>query len=413
METNLGQLREELDTLQSKLACHQETKVQMEHSVEENRRKKERCRQSIGTLEERIRENTMTIRRLQDAKSDRLKGFGHWMPQIIQAINQCREFRRKPVGPLGMYLKVKEADHSWAFAVECAIGLSNLTMFFCDNHHDRQLLVRIIRQFVKDRRHYPETLVVPFTSQPYRDSSLAETPYKTVAQVLEVEQSNPLVLNYLLENRMNRTLLIANYNEARTFMFNKCPSDYGVAFTKEGHRAHRDHRCYSEKKQPRVVYLQASSDESLRDLQAEIQKFTAEKQEMEVSLQGISSQEDQDKRELARIRGILQDEKRRIDILTKKSLHVETELAMLVEDDEEEDEGIDVATLEEEIMVMDQEIGDIKEQVSSKKDDIKGAKTAVREAHEAVGSIQERIDCEMTETERLNVSFILVIQAVV
>ena len=57
-----------------------------------------------------------------------------------------------------------------------------------------------------------------------------------------------------------------------------------------------------------------------RDLQAEIQKFTAEKQEMEVSLQGISSQEDQDKRELARIRGILQDEKRRIDILTKKSL---------------------------------------------------------------------------------------------
>ena len=64
-------------------------------------------------------------------------------------------------------------------------------------------------------------------------------------------------------------------------------------------------------------------------------------------------------------------------------------------------------------MVMDQEIGDIKEQVSSKKDDIKGAKTAVREAHEAVGSIQERIDCEMTETERLNVSFILVIQAVV
>ena len=58
-------------------------------------------RQSIGTLEERIRENTMTIRRLQDAKSDRLKGFGHWMPQIIQAINQCREFRRKPVGPLG------------------------------------------------------------------------------------------------------------------------------------------------------------------------------------------------------------------------------------------------------------------------------------------------------------------------
>ena len=69
---------------------------------------------------------------------------------------------------------------------------------------------------------------------------------------------------YITQNRMNRTLLIANYNEARTFMFNKCPSDYGVAFTKEGHRAHRDHRCYSEKKQPRVVYLQASSDESLR-----------------------------------------------------------------------------------------------------------------------------------------------------
>ena len=55
-----------------------------------------------------------------------------------------------------------------------------------------------------------------------------------------------------------------------------------------------------------------------RELHAEIQTLKAEKQELEASLSGLTSQEDQDKRELQRIRGVVQNEKRKADSLTKK-----------------------------------------------------------------------------------------------
>ena len=51
-----------------------------------------------------------------------------------------------------------------------------------------------------------------------------------------------------------------------------------------------------------------------------MQKLNAEKKELEAALQDLSSQEDQDKRELSRIRGILQDEKRKSDTISKKMM---------------------------------------------------------------------------------------------
>ena len=44
IEEDLQRIRSEADTLQSKVVSHQESRGQLEHSLEENRRKKERCR---------------------------------------------------------------------------------------------------------------------------------------------------------------------------------------------------------------------------------------------------------------------------------------------------------------------------------------------------------------------------------
>ena len=44
IEDDLQRIRSEADTVQSKVVTHQESRGQLEHSLEENRRKKERCR---------------------------------------------------------------------------------------------------------------------------------------------------------------------------------------------------------------------------------------------------------------------------------------------------------------------------------------------------------------------------------
>ena len=62
-------------------------------------------RRYASSLAQKISEQQRTIHRLQSARTDRLRGFGEWMPQVIQAINQAeRQFSKKPVGPVGMYV---------------------------------------------------------------------------------------------------------------------------------------------------------------------------------------------------------------------------------------------------------------------------------------------------------------------
>ena len=59
-------------------------------------------RRQASSLAQRISEHQQTIRRLQSARTDRLRGFGEWMPQVIQAINRAgQQFTHKPLGPIG------------------------------------------------------------------------------------------------------------------------------------------------------------------------------------------------------------------------------------------------------------------------------------------------------------------------
>ena len=62
-------------------------------------------RRQVSSLSHKISEQQATIRRLQSARTDRLRGFGEWMPQLIQAINQAgKQFSQKPIGPIGKYV---------------------------------------------------------------------------------------------------------------------------------------------------------------------------------------------------------------------------------------------------------------------------------------------------------------------
>ena len=55
---------------------------------------------------------------------------------------------------------------------------------------------------------------------------------------------------------------------------------------------------------------------------------------------------------------------------------------------------------------MDEEIEDVKCEMRSKQDEIKEAKSEVVASQEVVQGIQEKIDVEMSETEKLSVSYV-------
>ena len=55
---------------------------------------------------------------------------------------------------------------------------------------------------------------------------------------------------------------------------------------------------------------------------------------------------------------------------------------------------------------MDEEIEDVKSEMRSKQGEIKEAKSEVVASQEVVQGIQEKIDVEMSETEKLSVSYV-------
>lgn len=84
------------------------------------------------------------INTLNRAKGNSLFAFGQRMPEFIRALEQERSWRDKPVGPVGIFMKLKQPRYS---AVLEAFFAHHLNAFVVTNEQDRALLFRIHRQF--------------------------------------------------------------------------------------------------------------------------------------------------------------------------------------------------------------------------------------------------------------------------
>lgn len=91
----------------------------------------------------KVAELDTLIARLNSTRSNRIMAFGQSIPQLLQAINNETRWKKKPVGPLGLHLELK--DQKWAPVLESVIG-TTLDAFSVTNHDDRRLLTELMRR---------------------------------------------------------------------------------------------------------------------------------------------------------------------------------------------------------------------------------------------------------------------------
>ncbi|XP_066540953.1 structural maintenance of chromosomes protein 6-like [Hoplias malabaricus] len=204
---------------------------------------------------------------MEGSRQGGLRRFGEKMPEFLAAIEEAHikgQFRRKPVGPLGFCIRLRDPD--MALAVENC--LKNLMLAFCcDNYNDERVLQSLMgRCFPQGRR--PQIIVSEFTDTPYnvRDRAVTHPEYPSVLQALYIE--NPVVANCLIDMRGVETiLLIKNNKDARRVM--QCgnpPRNCREAFTCEGDQVYSN-RYYSSDQQ-RALYLSHDVEQEIRHLQA-------------------------------------------------------------------------------------------------------------------------------------------------
>lgn len=90
------------------------------------------------------------LRQISTAEGDFIKGFGPRLPTLLNAINNESGFRIKPVGPIGIYITLR--DPKWWSILERFFG-STLTAFVVTNYDDSELLKRLMKSCNWYARH--------------------------------------------------------------------------------------------------------------------------------------------------------------------------------------------------------------------------------------------------------------------
>uniref|UniRef100_A0A1I7VKY6 SMC_N domain-containing protein n=1 Tax=Loa loa TaxID=7209 RepID=A0A1I7VKY6_LOALO len=242
-----------------------------------------------------------------------LARFGTSVPQIVSLIKQnAAKFSKKPIGPIGAYIRIK--DESWALAVEhCLRHL--LSVWLCDNVQDRNILDSILQKYNIRTMGY---IISKFSESRY-DITLFEPPseYLTVARMMTVTDDN--VFNVLVDQtQMESILLIGSDGLARKLMAQNPPKNVCKGFTKNGDEVfaktgNQVYRFYGNHRYQKSVILTSieitnarifddqimKAEDELRSNRASLAKVQKNRQKLEADMTNEIQQSNQ---ELQRLR---------------------------------------------------------------------------------------------------------------
>jgi structural maintenance of chromosomes protein 6 len=119
----------------------------MREVLEKDRRVLQDAEQEFNNARNRIGDCETGVNRLQRVASGTGGGgtdiYGEQMPEILRAIDNAQWRGQKPLGPLGLYVKLK--DKKWADVLRVGIG-NALGNFAVTDHADRNQLKKILDQ---------------------------------------------------------------------------------------------------------------------------------------------------------------------------------------------------------------------------------------------------------------------------
>ncbi|KAI0366623.1 P-loop containing nucleoside triphosphate hydrolase protein [Pilatotrama ljubarskyi] len=158
-------------------------------------------------LRNRIIECEEQIRRCSELETNSLSRFGNRMEWVLSQIEQKRWYGRKPVGPFGRYVTVKDPER-WGRLLRVVIG-NAMSSFAITDARDRPALA----QLLKDSGNTRSQIII--SEEDLFDFSEGEPPqdYLTILRALEVTE--PYVLRQLINTaHIEGTLLAPNRAEA-------------------------------------------------------------------------------------------------------------------------------------------------------------------------------------------------------
>ncbi|RPD77418.1 P-loop containing nucleoside triphosphate hydrolase protein [Lentinus tigrinus ALCF2SS1-7] len=155
-----------------------------------------------GTLQERVMECEGQMARCAEMERSKFAQFGNNMDRVMHEIRHRQWYGQPPVGPFGLYVKIKEPE-KWGNLLRIVIG-GNMSSFALTDGRDRPALAKILEESGNRNCQIIIAEVDLF------DFSEGEPPqgYLTILRALEV--SDPYVLRQLVNSAHVESVLLAH-----------------------------------------------------------------------------------------------------------------------------------------------------------------------------------------------------------
>ncbi|KAI0647716.1 P-loop containing nucleoside triphosphate hydrolase protein [Trametes meyenii] len=172
-----------------------------------------RLYQEQQELRGRVVECEEQIRRCVEMEKSKLAQYGSNMDRLLSDINRAQWFGQRPVGPFGMFVKVKDPER-WGRLLRVVIG-GAMSNFAITDARDRPALAKMLKDSGNGRSQIIISEVDLF------DFSSGEPPQDHLTILRALEVSNEYVLRQLVNNlHIEGTLLASNRAEADRALLN-------------------------------------------------------------------------------------------------------------------------------------------------------------------------------------------------
>ena len=303
--------------------------------------------------------------------------------------SNLRLFKKRPLGPVGRYLRVKTNDSNLTGLLETEIGHKTLSSYLCDNENDRKILINILNRFYVDGVK-PMIFTSKFLEQQHKVIKPPEL--TTVLDLIEfvgTEYHQIVVFNFLVDVRqVEAVVVVENQEKAKslTTFEQNVPRGLAYCITRDWYKfipptRSGSYRSYYIVKRTGVGLLNVSFKEKINEKKEEIT-------DVKVKLNLLTTE----KNLLQNVKNGIEEQSRKvrieIDEINKELLEVGTNLrkANLKLEDLDAPDNIEKQIEEKKIKLKHLEMDTIK-----KKIDLEELKKDIDDAQQELGFMREEI----------------------
>ncbi|KAF2155192.1 DNA repair protein Rad18 [Myriangium duriaei CBS 260.36] len=207
----LEELREaEADAEEKKNEMSTTDKQPLERDKDETEHVAKTAREALVPAQRVVDAAETQLSSLQRSRPDQMKGFLPAMANLLKAIQNEPKFREKPVGPLGLHVKLLKPE--WSSIVESTFG-GVLDAFVVTNTHDQAIL-----RGLQQRCNCPGDIYIGDARPIDISRNSADEAQDTLLSILQIDHD--LIRNqFIINQAAEQTVLIKDRQKAHDYMY--------------------------------------------------------------------------------------------------------------------------------------------------------------------------------------------------